>query len=414
MSFQLQLRSTVSTSSKQLRVDVHNARIYGANAMTAGVEALGHRLETDQITIERLAALAHEREAAGKQIRTRFGHPGISENAMGKQLGYTTNYRVEGNKLLYDLQMLDSARKSPSFAQDPVAYVLDMALKTPEHIGTSVVIETEAVWKLQDGTEVQAYDSDGDRVKRPENAVNKHPLMRPAVFHYTDIVQEGAVTHDGMFGSKIGDKANTKLFASGASSYAEELFRLVDEWRTAYNIGLSDVPQKTLQLLKAYLHARGGKMDPKEGEPEEVLTPVSVAPDTLAQLEANAAQLAGTNEAEGPEDGSTAALSQLWMRLEGLEEQVQRLTQVLDTVVKANLGLQAQVRSLVGEPHQTLRVPSSPQRLNTLLTALPANAQDASQQSPASGKPAPVEVDPQVLAAQKQLSRNQRQGYGKR
>lgn len=323
--------------------------------MTAGVEALGHGLSTDQRTIEMMAELAATRS---KPIRARFGHPGISEQSMGRQIANTGNYRVVGNQLLYDMQLIDAARTSPAFAQDPIEYILRMAAEYPADIATSVVISTGAVWVLPDGTEIDAFGESGDRMRRPEKATSKYPVMRPVYFHYTDLVQEGAVTHDGLF--------SQKLFNTGASSYAEQLFKLADQWRLAYNIPLDQLPKKLNQLLVAYTHSRTVKgkssMNMQEEDfsaltdPVEETTPPA-ANAALANVETALAALA----AEEQQQTNPALLD----RMAALEEQNARLSAVVEKLTAILLQTRKSLKVLEGEPFANTQVPAhAPVALN--------------------------------------------------
>ena len=406
MSYHIQLRTQIPalSSATDLRINREKLTIFGVNAMTAGVEALGHRMATDQRTLEMMASLA---AAKGKPIRARFGHPGISEQSMGKQIGRTSNYRVAGNQLLYDLELLEVARTSPAFAQDPIEYILQMAHKHPTDIATSVVIETGAVWVLSDGTEIDAFTDDGGRVKRPETATSKSPIMRPVTFYYTDLVQEGAVTHDGLFGAKF--------FSSGASSYAEDLFRLADSWRAAYGISLADLPKKIDQLMIAYTNSRTTKgqnlMEMQEGAFADVASDdIAQGTDTttaLGNIEVMLADLAA--------EDSQAGDSTLPDRLRSLEQQVASLAAAVEQVVAANITLKRRLKVLEGEPFANTPVPT---KAPTSFSRNPtpdfwSEGPTTAQQPQSAGVTSqPAQPNPTSQAMQRQLNRQRRFAVG--
>lgn len=265
------------TQITSMRVDRANATIYGVTAMMANVEATGHGIATDNKTIQMMLALSQD----GRSRRQRFGHPGISENYTGKQVSNAVNFRIENGNLVHDAVFLPEARKSPAFAKDPVDYILSLAENNPTEFGESVVITCDAVWILQDGSEVSIYDGEGEDdggefslMGKPSTAVNDIPMIRPVEFHYVDWVNEGAATHNGMFGKQ------ERFFTTGASAWAEELFDFVDTFRETYNIPLNKIPTKTKQLLDAYMFERGkGETLMKRGK---ILAKLSEEPVTQA------------------------------------------------------------------------------------------------------------------------------------
>ena len=382
---------TSPTSITLMRVDKANAVIYGVTAMMANVEALGHGIATDSKTILMMLELCQD----GRPRRQRFGHPGISENYTGKQVSNALNFRIENGNLVHDAVFLPEARKSPAFAKDPVDYILSLAENNPTEFGESVVITCDAVWILRDGTEISIYGGDGeddgfDTIPKPESAINDLPMIRPVEFHYVDWVNEGAATHNGMFGKQ------ERFFTSGASAWAEELFDFVDSFRTTYNIPLGQVPAKTKQLLDAYMFERGkGESIMKRGKAlaklsEEPVTQAPAAPpaenpveetqeETTEQVDAELDEVAQRAEALAkrlqvaqPEvvtieldPGVVGALTQ---RVEELEEIIEnldshyqakldllqsRFDKVYDTQVKLLSTLEAlelNQRKLAGEP----------------------------------------------------------------
>lgn len=345
------------------RVDRQNLTIRGVVAMQSGVEALGHGCMTDNKTIQIMLKLAQD----GKPRRQRFGHPGISENATGKQVAQAVNFSIVNGNLVHDSIFLESARKSPAFSQDPVEYIFNLAEKSPSEFGESVVIEADLAWTLSDGRDVPQYQSARNNEDRQRNAtfididgVERHshnfkpvdaqtdlPVLRPSTFHYVDYVNEGALTHEGMF---------SKMFMSGPSAWAEELFHFVDEWRTAYNIPLTDVPKKADQLLTAYMQVRSSKDTAmKRGqfttnvaataekfdsaEQEETILDSEQEPsaeatnsdnDPLSAAESLAAQLVSPTVEASADSG---ILAEMTARIDQLEGAIERISAKFDRLV---------------------------------------------------------------------------------
>lgn len=304
------------------QVDQENAILRGVTAMQAGVEAIGHGCMADRKTLQMMVDLSKQKPQA--QIRQRFGHPGVSENITGKQVSIARNFRVNGDNLVHDSYLLESARLSPAFAQDPIAYILNIAQNAPTEFGESVVIEANTVWVLPGGVELDCCDDDnwppGVAVDAetgvPVNAINPLPTLRPTEFYYCDFVNEGALTHEGMFpGMNDGEEgdmsASRRLFASGPSAYAEELFILADQFRNQYNIPLERLPDKLNQLLAAYTASRRKDSSMKQRKPAALAakpSPAVVAFEadelaTVADLEES--YEAGTDATEGEDQADT-------------------------------------------------------------------------------------------------------------
>lgn len=285
-------------------VDRENNVIRNVVAMQAGVEALGHGLQTDMRTIQMIADIT---QADGKSRRQRFGHPGVSEAMTGKQVSNASNFRIVGNNLVHDSYFLESARKSPAFAKDPVDFIMTVAEQSPADFAESVVMQVYTVWVLVDGTEIAAEDEYGEPLgERPLNATSEYPIIRPVELNYVDWVNEGALTHSGLFGKK------EKFFNTGVNSYAEELFAFVDEFRTAYNIPLSEIPKKTTQMLEAYLAQRG-----KQNMAKTIAAGVS--PAKINQVKAQLAQPVATNTQEA-QPVTPAEVEELEAQIEATEE----------------------------------------------------------------------------------------------
>ena len=310
------------TSITSMRVDRANATIYGVTAMMANVEATGHGIATDNKTIQMMLNLCQD----GRSRRQRFGHPGISENYTGKQVSNAVNFRIENGNLVHDAVFLPEARKSPAFAKDPVDYILSLAENNPTEFGESVVITCDAVWILQDGSEVSIYDDSEDDdgefslMGKPSTAVNDIPMIRPIEFHYVDWVNEGAATHNGMFGKQ------ERFFTSGASAWAEELFDFVDTFRATYNIPLSKVPTKTKQLLDAYMFERGkGESIMKRGKilaklSEEPVTQAPAAPPVESPVEET--QEEANEQVDADLDAVAQRAEALAQRLQGAQPEI--------------------------------------------------------------------------------------------
>lgn len=391
----------------QPKIDRQNLLIRGVTAMQSGVEALGHGCMTDDKTLQMMLELTND----NKPRRQRFGHPGVSENATGKQVAQASNFSIKDGNLIHDSRLLESARKSPAFAQDPIEYILHIAENNPTEFGESVVIDADVVWTLTDGRDVPQYQRpkdeedrrrnatfiDVDGVERhshnykPVNALTALPVLRPVEFYYVDYVGEGALTHEGMFPASM-----QRLFSTGVNAYAEELFNLVDNWRNEYGIELEQLPKKLDQLLNAYMQRRtneeinmkrrftnhvaeSAQKFEDENELEQSETLQSEADDgqgdELDQAEQVAAQIiAGTVE----EFENAGLLAEMSDRMDQFEDVLERMTQkfdrmlsLLNTNLEATAAMQRNVARLSGDPVVTQRVPKQAQPQMDALPAMP-------------------------------------------
>lgn len=241
------------------RIDSQRAVVHGVVAMQVG-EAIGHGIYADPTTLQ-LARTLSNLDSSG--VRGRFGHPGMSENATGKKLMRGKEFRIDGDKLRFDMHLLESARKSPAFKKDPVEYMLEVAKREPTELGMSYVLRTDLVWTLKDGTEREIDEQElmdfyFGGVEAPENAEPPMPVMRPTEVAFLDIVNEGALTSvgdGGMFEMNIA----AEMFSGRSSAFLVELYDLMDRFRAQYKVPLDMLEKKADFILDSYLKSRKGK-----------------------------------------------------------------------------------------------------------------------------------------------------------
>lgn len=391
---------------RNINVDRQNLTIRNAVVMLANVEAIGHGIMTDAITLEQVAAFGNERLAG---VQGRLGHPGMSENASGRQILSVRNFRIAGERLLADLHLFEPAKRSPAFGHDAVEWLMDMAEQEPAHVALSVVIDVDPVWVLRSGEEVPADEGGYYEFSKPDSATTDLPIARVTALWCVDVVTEGAATR-GMFSPHE------------ASFYAEEAFEFLDEFRRQFNIPLSAVRTKVAQVTDRYLFSRGYEENEampakKKLDGEGTATPPQTppAPETAAEeptvtpLAAALEQSAATQEALAPEDempeGDTPAeesegdrsLTAAWEQIDALVEQNalqdERIALLEETVAQLtelsirntdNIGaLDRNVRRIEGDPVVTMNVPRS---RGTSLEALPGATALGTPVPPASAR----------------------------
>ncbi|GIV81717.1 MAG: hypothetical protein KatS3mg051_1071 [Anaerolineae bacterium] len=218
------------------RVDRENRIIYGVSLAQA-VEAIGHGVQLDETSLRQVVTLGN---AARAGVKSRFTHPGLSSDGLGKFLGRIHNLRLEDGKAVGDLHLSELAFKSPH--GNLGEYVLDAAEEDPEAFGFSIVFDGRRVWVLEDGSEVEAEEG-GQFSSRPRNAVTKLPVVRLTSLVACDLVDEPAANRDGMFSAHLW----------GTNRLAAEVFGEID--RYLERTGLQ--PDKVLEVALKYAHARG-------------------------------------------------------------------------------------------------------------------------------------------------------------
>jgi hypothetical protein len=229
------------------QIDRAAGTIRGVSAIQA-VEALGHDLLVDEVTLRQVA----EHGTAAGKVKSRFTHPGLCSDGMGKMLGHAANFRVQGDKTLCDLTFIEAAAQSPD--GDLRAYTLKLAEDAPGDFGLSIVFSGTPVWKLPDGSELPVNDPSLRRKEdgpfgdsyyaRPDTATTTTPFARCEQLFAVDVVDEPAANRDGLFSA---------AFGATTSTLAEQAFAWLDEFRDLHGIGLDTIDAFTTR----YRQARG-------------------------------------------------------------------------------------------------------------------------------------------------------------
>lgn len=153
------------------------------------VEALGWDVQVDEVALHMFVGLSRT-QAIG--IKSRFTHPGLSSDGLGKFLGRVRDFRVVDGVLVGDLHLSESASLAPG--GDLRQYVELRADEDPASFGMSGVFYARTAWPLEDGSEVWVDDV-GDR---PDSAVTELPVIRPTELRAWDVVDEPAAVRGGL------------------------------------------------------------------------------------------------------------------------------------------------------------------------------------------------------------------------
>lgn len=190
------------------QVDREAGVIHGFSVITVG-EALGHGLWIDQAMLQQVA---DQGNAKGAGLKSRFTHPGLSGDGMGKQVGRAKNFRVEGEQVLADLHLYTQAN------QEQVESVLDLAEEDAAAFGMSIVFKQD---KEAQAAFMSANAGEDKKFKSPDKRNSKNLThARVAALHAVDAVDDPAANPAGLFseGSELPARAEVLLsYALGLS-----------------------------------------------------------------------------------------------------------------------------------------------------------------------------------------------------
>lgn len=137
-----------------------------------------------------------------KGLKSRFTHPDLSSDGLGKFLGRAKRPTIEeitvnrgGDEVRLqavraDLHFVDSAFNTPS--GDLAGYVMDLADDDADAMSSSLVLARDEEYRLEkDGT--RKMDEDGEPLP---------PLWRPTALHASDIVDTGDAV-DGLLAAQL-------------------------------------------------------------------------------------------------------------------------------------------------------------------------------------------------------------------
>lgn len=204
-------RATVDHSVQVSRNGGDNGAglLSNVSLISAG-EALGHDMWIDETTLAQVAELANQ----GKHgIKSRFTHPSMSADGMGRHLGRIKNVRVEGYQVIGDLHFAQSSHNTPE--GDLAEYVMQLAEEDPAAAGLSIVFEHdfEAEQQFMQENTTDAFESPDDDNYR------SLPHVRLEKLRAADIVDEPAANPDGLFDRQTLARAADDLlcYAAGMS-----------------------------------------------------------------------------------------------------------------------------------------------------------------------------------------------------
>ncbi len=177
------LRATVV--GRPVKVDREGEILYGYVVAQEGPFKSQGRGEFDELSLKQIVHLGN---AARGGLKSRFTHPDMSSDGLGKLLGRAKNFTMSTTvnaagksvrAVRADLHFDPSAHETPS--GDLSSYVMRLAETDPDAISSSVVVVPEQEFRRKkDGT----LETDAEGNPLP-------PLWRPKQLHASDIVDTG-------------------------------------------------------------------------------------------------------------------------------------------------------------------------------------------------------------------------------
>lgn len=203
-------------------------------------EAKGHDVHLEQSFIEDGIAYAQKHHAK-IGMKCRFGHPAMSNDALGTEVGRYHNFRVVDDKMVADLHVYASANLSPTHpgAGD---WILSMAEEDPNAIMTSIVFTVDHFYQYQDKLKFKVVRSEyGWESAQKGFKFNPNEKVYVAMDELwgNDLVDEGAAT-DKLFSAV----ANPDKFAVIATNFLDEHPKIAEF--------LGQNPHKLQEFLQKY------------------------------------------------------------------------------------------------------------------------------------------------------------------
>jgi hypothetical protein len=227
------------------KIDAEAGVIRGVSLISEG-PALGHGVMVDGRTLEQVKAAAEQYEGG---LKVKLDH----NSGAGDIIGYVDGLRIEGKKLLGDLNLL---KNSPHRG-----YVLEIAEKIPDTFGLSIAFSGPV-------------EMSGDK---------KTMLQRCSEIYSVDLVSEPAANAEGLFERRM------KSFQTESGTTPEEA-------KTKNKIAMNDDVKKEIAgMIESAMMAMGERLSKLEAgmpKPEDKPAAMSAKHDDVQLAAKQAAEAA--------------------------------------------------------------------------------------------------------------------------
>ena len=229
-------------------IDAQTGIIRGVSLITKG-PALGHGVMIDDKTLQQVKSAA-EQYSGG--LKVKLDHSG----GAGDIVGYIDTLRIDGEKLLGDLHLLESSVHR--------AYILEIAERIPDTFGLSI-----------------AFSGPSEK-----SADKLTTLQRCSEIYSVDLVSEPAANPNGFFSRKLKQLQNGEIEQPSAEIEIE-LPHMNDDLKKA----IEGMIQSAMMSMNDKLAKLEAALPPVEEKPAAMSAQTEVV-----QLAANAAALAAVKE----------------------------------------------------------------------------------------------------------------------
>jgi hypothetical protein len=243
-------RNVLAISDNRIGVDRENRIVHGRVVAELGPFKSKGRGEFNLSSLERIVDLGN---SAPGGLKSRFKHPTMSDDGLGKYLGRDKNFRLDGDKVRADFHIADVAMQSPpEGGGTPYGeYILNLASNDPGALSSSLVLDYKSEYQLEPDGKTRAKDDSGELLP---------PVWLPTKLWAIDVVDTGDAVNDFLSMDDLSE--NDKLVrqvASALDSYfsLEEMDRESMETRIdgfkhkflAYHFGEPEMPETDFQPI---------------------------------------------------------------------------------------------------------------------------------------------------------------------
>lgn len=187
--------------------------------------AKGHGVHLEAEFVANLVAY-DQSNFGSRGVKARLGHPGLSDDAQGTQMGYMRNVRKRKNEegkmqAIADLHLLEAAEESPT-KPGMRSWVLKMSSEAPDFIMSSIVFQPSGYYQRKpNGNKHRLeYDYETETWNIHDewgNIYAEFDAAAGAAHYYTDLVEAGAAT-DSLFSNQ----ANPHLLVARFGEWLDE------------------------------------------------------------------------------------------------------------------------------------------------------------------------------------------------
>lgn len=243
--------------------------IRGFAVITVG-EALGHGMWIDDVFLGQVSE-AINAEKLG--VKSRFAHPELSGDGMGKMMAKTFGAEVVDERVYADNHFLKSSHRTPD--GDLGGYVMDLAEEAPDAFGASIAFMPDYGAEMKF---VAMHSDERGNFKSPDKRNTENYMhARLAELIAVDIVDEPAANPDGMF-----HRGSFDLLENG-TAILDYAFGVTDQ-TPGVQFGVD--PSRLKGFVARWAGDRGFELKVKE----EIMPAPAVAPETTVPVVETAAE----------------------------------------------------------------------------------------------------------------------------